>query len=103
MSWYYSITMALEFEWDSEKAKANLTKHQVAFEEALTVFADPLARIFDDEQHAADEWCELMIGHSIERRMLVVGFTTRGTKIRLFTARKATRIERKDYEENVGS
>ena len=95
--------MALEFEWDQEKARANLAKHQVAFEEAITVFADPLARIFDDEQHSADELRELIIGHSIERRMIVVCFMTRGTRIRLFTARKATRIERKDYEENVGS
>ena len=47
----------------------------VAFEEALTVFADPLARIFDDEQHSADERRELIIGHSIERRMIVVCFT----------------------------
>ena len=95
--------MALEFEWDQEKARANLAEHQVAFEEAITVFADPLARIFDDEENSTVERRELNIGRSIERRMIVVCFTTRGTRIRLFTARKTIRIERKDYEENVGS
>jgi uncharacterized protein len=95
--------MALGFEWDQRKARANLAKHQVSFEEALTVFADPLARIFDDEKHSTDERRELIIGHSIERRRIVVCFTTRRTRIRLFSARKATHIERKDYEENVSS
>jgi uncharacterized DUF497 family protein len=93
--------MALEFEWDQDKARANLARHQVAFEEALTVFADPLARIFDDEEHSTVERREPIIGHSIGRRMIVVCFTTRGTRIRLFSARKTTRTERKDYEENV--
>jgi uncharacterized DUF497 family protein len=93
--------MALGFEWDQYKARANLAKHQVSFEEALTVFADPLARIFDDEEHSTVERRELIIGHSIDRRMIVVCFTTCGTRIRLFSARKATPVERKDYEENV--
>ena len=95
--------MSLEFEWDREKARVNLAKHGVSFEEVLTVFADPLARIFDDKEHSNDEPREIIIGHSIARRLIVVSFTTRGMRIRLFSARKATRIERKDYEENVSS
>ncbi|MGA2262950.1 MAG: BrnT family toxin [Acidobacteriota bacterium] len=86
-----------------DKARANQAKHQVSLEEALAVFADPLARIFDDEEHSTVERRELIIGYSTERRMIVVCFTTRGTRIRLFSARKATRMERKDYEENVSS
>lgn len=95
--------MSLEFEWDRKKARSNLAKHGVPFEEALTVFADPLARIFDDEEHSNDEPREIIIGHSTPRRLVVVSFITRGMRIRLFSARKATRIERKDYEENVSS
>ena len=64
--------MLLQFEWDSKKAKANLEKHGVSFEEALTVFADLLARIFDDEEHSNDERREIIIGHSIKRRLVLV-------------------------------
>ena len=67
--------MSLEFEWDARKAKANLNKHGVAFDEAMTVFADPLARIFDDPDHSADEPREIIIGHSVRPRLLLVGFT----------------------------
>jgi uncharacterized DUF497 family protein len=95
--------MSLEFEWDREKARSNLAKHGVSFEEALTAFADPLARIFDDEEHSIDERREIIIGHSIKRHLIVVCFIARGSRIRLFSARKATRLERKDYEENVSS
>ncbi len=95
--------MSLQFEWDPKKARTNLAKHGVSFEEALTVFADSLARIFEDEEHSNDERREIIIGHSIKRRLVLVSFTSRGTRIRLFSARKATRLERKDYEENVGS
>jgi uncharacterized DUF497 family protein len=95
--------MFLQFEWDPKKAEANLEKHGVFFEEALTVFADPLARIFDDEEHSNDERREIIIGHSTKSRLVLVCFTTRGTRIRLFSARRATQLERKDYEENVGS
>lgn len=95
--------MSLEFEWDPKKASANLAKHGVSFEEAMTVFADPLARIFDDEEHSDDEQREIIIGHSIKRRLVLVCFTAHGTRVRLLSARKATRLERKDYEENVSS
>ena len=95
--------MPLQFEWNPKKAKANLEKHSVSFEEGLTVFADPLARIFDDEEHSNDERREIIIGHPIKRRLVLVWFTSRGTRIRLFSARRATPLERKDYEENVSS
>jgi hypothetical protein len=95
--------MTLRFEWDRRKAAANLKKHGVSFEEALTVFADRLARIFDDEDHSFEEQREIIIGHSVQQRLLLVGFTVRGESIRIFSARKATRREQQDYEENVGS
>ena len=95
--------MSLKFEWDRRKAASNLSKHGVSFEEALTVFADPLARIFDDEDHSIEEQREIIIGHSADDRLLVVCFTAQGESIRIFSARKSTRQERKDYEENVKS
>ena len=95
--------MSLRFEWDPKKAAANLAKHGVSFEEALTVFSDPVARIFDDEDHSLEEAREIIIGHSMKRRLLLICFTARGTSIRIFSARKATRRERQDHEENVSS
>ena len=95
--------MSLRFEWGPEKAAANLAKHGVSFEEALTVFSDPLARIFDDEEHSSEEPREIIIGHSAKQRLLLVCFTDRETVIRLFSARQATKRERQDYEENASS
>ncbi len=95
--------MNLKFEWDRKKAATNLSKHGVSFEEALTVFSDPLARIFDDEDHSVEEQREIIIGHSAKDRSLVVCFTAQGESVRIFSARTATRRERKDYEENVKS
>ena len=95
--------MSLKFEWDRRKATSNFSKHGVSFEEALTVFADLLARIFDDEDHSIEEQREIIIGHSARERLLVVCFTSQGESVRLFSARKATRRERKDYEENTKS
>ena len=92
--------MTVQFEWDPKKGKANLVRHGIGFEEALTVFADPLARIFEDEEHSAEDLREIIIGHSIKRRLVLVCFTAHGSTIRIISARKATRIERKDYEEN---
>jgi len=93
--------MSLEFEWDPKKAKANHARHGIDFEEALTVFRDPLARIFEDEEHSIDEEREIIIGHSLKERLIVACFTVHGERIRLISARKATRLERNDYEENV--
>ena len=95
--------MSLKFEWDPKKAASNLSKHGVSFEEALTVFGDPLARIFDDEDHSIEAQREIIIGHSVKERLLVVCFTSQGESVRILSARKATRKERKDYEENVKS
>ncbi len=88
------------FEWDQAKAEANLSKHDVSFEEALTVFADPLAKIFDDPDHSLDEHREIIIGHSTRQRLLLVCFVERQGTVRLLSARLATRLERQDYEEN---
>lgn len=95
--------MSLRFEWDPEKAVTNLAKHGVSFEEALTVFSDPLARIFDDEDHSSEEEREIIIGHSTKQRLLLVCFTARDTAIRLFSARRVTQKERQDYEEGIHS
>ncbi len=92
--------MSLEFEWDEARAASNQKKHGVTFEEAATVFADPLAAIFDDEVHSEEEQREIIIGHSARDRLLLVCFTERGDAIRIISARRATKRERKDYEEN---
>ncbi len=91
--------MSLQFEWDDTKAAANLKKHVVGFDEALTVFADPLARIFDDPDHSDEEPREIIIGFSAKPRLLVVGFTERSGSVRLIHVRRATKAERKRHEE----
>jgi uncharacterized DUF497 family protein len=93
--------MTTEFEWDAKKANGNLKKHGIAFEEALTVFADPLARIFDDPDHSEDEPRELIIGHSAQQRLLIVSFTDREPRTRIIGARQATAHERRNYEQNT--
>jgi uncharacterized DUF497 family protein len=92
--------MAIQFEWDSDKADSNLKKHKVSFEEATTVFGDPLAAIFDDDAHSIDEQREIIIGHSEQNRLLLVSFTERQGTIRIISARRAIKRERRDYEEN---
>ena len=93
--------MGLKFEWDKKKAKINLKKHDVSFDEASTVFGDSLANVFDDDEHSSNEEREYIIGHSSFHRLLIVFFTERAKDlIRIFSARKATKKERKDYEEN---
>jgi hypothetical protein len=91
----------MEFEWDGSKAAANLKKHGVSFEEAKTVFDNPLALIFDDEAHSVYEQREIIIGHSRQNRLLLVCFTERSSAIRIISARLATPREREDYEENA--
>lgn len=92
-----------QFEWDKQKAKVNYQKHGVTFEEAQTVFDDPLALIFDDEEHStADEPREIIIGHSSQQRLLLTIFTERIKNIvRLISSRLATKREQKDYEDHV--
>src|SRR3989442_10014465 len=94
--------MSLQFEWEAKKAAANLAKHEVSFEEAISVLTDPLARIFNDEDHSGDERREIIIGHSTQQNLILVSFTG-VDRVRILSARKATRTERKDYEENVSS
>ncbi len=93
--------MSYRFAWDNKKAAANLAKHQVSFDEASTVFDDPLAFIFDDETHSLEERREIIIGHSLNQRLLLVSFTERSNEIiRIISARSVTRKERNDYEKN---
>lgn len=95
--------MTLRFEWDRYKAASNLRKHGVSFEEAITVFDDALALIFDDEDHSVVEHREVIIGNSTFNRLMLVCFTEREKDvIRIFSARPANRRERVDYEENTG-
>ena len=77
----------------------NLSKHGVAFDEAKTVFDDSLYVDFYDPDHSEDEQRYLMIGHSEKERLLIVSYTERRNTIRLISARKVTKLERKSYEE----
>jgi uncharacterized DUF497 family protein len=94
----------MRFQWDPKKAEANLKKHRVSFDEATTVFKDPLARVFDDEEHSAHERREIIVGHSMLDRLVLVCFTEREAEtVRIFSARLATKKERKDYEERTST
>jgi uncharacterized protein len=93
--------MSVQFEWDGRKAASNLRKHGVSFPEASTVFRDSLAVIFDDEAHSAQEYREIIIGHSTRDRLLLVCFAEKAEDVvRIISARLATKKEREDYEEN---
>jgi uncharacterized DUF497 family protein len=92
--------MALTFEWDPRKDVANRKKHSVGFDEAMTVFADPLGRIVDDPRHSEREFRLTVLGRSVRGRLLAVMFAERGEdRVRIISARRATRLERSDYEE----
>lgn len=90
--------MSLLFEWNEEKAAGNLEKHGISFEEASTVFADPLSLTISDPLHSFGEQRFITIGESVEQEILVVVDTERENRIRLISAREATRKERQDYE-----
>jgi uncharacterized protein len=90
--------MKLNFEWDEEKAKANLKKHRVSFDEATTVFIDPFSITIPDHDHSVDEQRYIDLGSSDKGRVLVVVYTERGSNIRIISCRKATSSERKLYE-----
>jgi uncharacterized protein len=62
----------MKFQWDSKKATANMRKHGISFDEAVTVFKDPLALIFDDKAHSEYEYREIIIGHSLLNRLILV-------------------------------
>jgi hypothetical protein len=87
------------FEWDGDKAASNARKHGVTFDEASTVFGDPLALLIRDPDHSLLEERHLLLGTSNRRRLLVVAFAERPPRTRLISARRATRGERKRYEE----
>lgn len=91
--------MRVTVEWDNTKAKRNLRKHGVSFEEAATVFTDPLSSTIEDPLHSEHENRFVIVGQSIRGRLLVVVHTDRGDKIRIISARVATAREREQYEE----
>ena len=93
--------MALAFEWDADKARKNLKKHGVSFEEASTVFSDPWSSTIEDLLHSKEEDRFIILGESVRMRIFVVVFTERGEKFRIISARHASRRERKQYEEGV--
>ncbi len=89
----------LDFDWDEDKAAANVRKHGISFEEAKTVFGDPFSVTIDDPAHSANEYRFVDIGTSGSGMILAVAYAERGRMIRLISCRKATRVERKIYEE----
>ena len=91
--------MKLRFEWDLRKAEANRAKHGVSFEEAASVFTDPLAYTFPDPDHSVGEERSLTFGLAGTGRLLAVISTERGGALRILSARKATRRERDIYEQ----
>ena len=88
----------MQFEWDREKAKKNLRKHKVSFDEAMTVFYDPLSATFDDPDHPVGEQRYITIGYSSRSRLLVVSYAETEKTIRIISARSATAHERKRHE-----
>lgn len=88
----------MQFEWDRSKARRNLQKHRISFDEAVTVFYDPLAATMEDLDHSVSERRYLTIGYSARGRLLVVAHTDRGTAVRIISARPATAEERKRHE-----
>lgn len=91
----------MKFSWDSKKSNANLKKHKVSFEEASTVFFDPLAKLADDPDHSVGESRMILIGHSQKSNLLFVVHIYKDEEniIRIISARKATKKEKKDYEQ----
>ena len=90
----------MEFEWDSEKAARNLAKHGIAFSEVGTVFGDPQAVTFADPDHSDDEDRFLTLGNSAEGHLLIVSHTNREGRTRIISARRASRKERRIYEQD---
>lgn len=88
----------MEFEWDRRKAAANLKKHGVPFDEAVTAFYDPLSATFDDPDHSVGERRFVTVGYSSRGRLLIVSHTERRNAIRIINVRRATAQERKRHE-----
>ena len=91
----------MEFDWDPQKAATNLAKHEVSFEEAATVFGDPLGRIVADPRHSSEEERFVLLGLSRGQRLLAVMYVERAGTIRIISARRATRSERRNNEEII--
>lgn len=89
----------MQFEWDSQKAVRNLQNHGVSFEDAASVFGDPLAATIPDPEHSTEEARFITMGVTPTQRLLVVVHTERAARIRIISARAATRAEKKKYEE----
>lgn len=90
------------YEWNAAKAKANLKKHGVSFEQAATVFLDAMAMTFPDPDHSLEEEREITVGYTTGRAVVFVSHCQRGQRLRIISARKATTRERKQYEEGIG-
>jgi uncharacterized DUF497 family protein len=90
------------YEWDPAKAAANAKKHRITFEEAASVFLDPAALTFWDPDHSEEEDREITIGRSRRQRVLFVAHGARPGHVRIISARRATRQERRQYEEGIG-
>lgn len=93
--------MPLTFEWDSRKARSNLAKHGVGFEEACTVFGDPLSLTISDPEHSRTEERHVTMGTALTGKLIVVVHTERGDNIRVISARRASRRERRSYEKSI--
>jgi uncharacterized protein len=91
----------MQFEWDPIKAAANLSTHEVSFDEAKTVFDDPLYVDFYDPDHSKEEHRYIIIGESQRARLLMVLYTERDDTIRIISSREVTPRERRDYEEDT--
>ena len=91
----------MHFEWDQRKASSNVRKHGVAFKAAVTVFSDPLARIFPDPDHSDLEEREMIVGYDAAARLLFVNFVERHGKVRIISARLATSKETQTHEKYV--
>ncbi|MEA2490329.1 MAG: uncharacterized protein QOH21_2121 [Acidobacteriota bacterium] len=91
----------MQYVWNAEKARENFRKHCVTFEEAATVFLDPLGEIHDDPSHSLGERREILTGRSTRGRLLLVSFTEGAEFVRLISARPANPRERRVYEENT--
>ncbi len=93
--------MPFVFEWDRRKDEANRRKHGVSFPEATSLFGDPLAVIFSDDDHSIEERREIIVGRSVRSGLILVVFVEVGhDRIRIISARRATRREQRDYEEH---
>lgn len=91
----------IRIEWSKRKNRLNTVNHRVDFSEAQTIFDDPLHVTVGDPDHSFDESRYITIGRSAENRLLIIAHTFENDKIRIITARKPTRSERKNYEEGV--